>query len=225
MTTLNRLVAAVLLLLPFSIGCGGKQGPPATPPPATLTASPVAPAVPAMPVLTPLPPPVQAPAPAAASASPGTRSAPPGAAAAPTTTVPAGPAASAAPAPSPVTAEPTRPGPAPAATLPKRPRPKGKVALPAKLGTVTFDHPKHAEAMAIPCAHCHHPSRPEKILAAEQQACRECHTSPPSPPMKTSLQAAFHDPRAAAGTCLTCHRETVARGKQAPVKCMDCHKK
>lgn len=109
--------------------------------------------------------------------------------------------------------------------LPKRPQPKAKITLPAKLGAVTLDHKKHAEVMAIPCARCHHASRPEKPLVAEQQACRECHTTPATAPLKTNLQAAFHDPKAAAGTCLDCHREALAKGKPAPVKCMECHKK
>ncbi|HSD65258.1 MAG TPA: cytochrome c3 family protein, partial [Vicinamibacteria bacterium] len=73
------------------------------------------------------------------------------------------------------------------------------------------------------CATCHHASRPPKPSAAEQQACRECHTSPASPPMKTSLQAAFHDPKAGSGTCIDCHARSVAKG--APVKCLGCHKK
>jgi nitrate/TMAO reductase-like tetraheme cytochrome c subunit len=40
--------------------------------------------------------------------------------------------------------------------------------------------------------------------------------------MKTSLQAAFHDPKAAAGTCIDCHKQ---KGGPAPVKCLECHKK
>jgi hypothetical protein len=115
--------------------------------------------------------------------------------------------------------------PAPAAKLPTRPRPQGKVTLPARLGAVTFDHPKHADAMAIPCTKCHHASRPEKPLAAQQQACRECHTSPATAPMKVGLQAAFHDPKAAAGTCIDCHKEAVAKGKHPPVGCPQCHKR
>jgi hypothetical protein len=111
-----------------------------------------------------------------------------------------------------------------AAKLPTRPRPKGKVTLAAKLGAVTFDHQKHADTMGVPCTRCHHASRPEKPLAAEQQGCRDCHTSPATPPVKTTRQAAFHDPKATAGTCIECHREAVAKGKPAPVKCVDCHK-
>lgn len=125
------------------------------------------------------------------------------------------------------------PSPSPAKGSPKPPastarpapqRPKGKVTLPAKLGAVTFDHEAHAGKRKIACATCHHPSRPQKPLAAEQQACRDCHTLPATPPMKTSLQAAFHNPTAGTGTCIDCHRKQAAPAK-APVKCAECHKK
>jgi hypothetical protein len=45
---------------------------------------------------------------------------------------------------------------------------------------------------------------------------------PAVPPMKTSLQGAFHDPKGATGTCLDCHKQ---KGGAAPVKCLECHKK
>jgi len=110
----------------------------------------------------------------------------------------------------------------PAATQPAARRPKGKITLPAKLGAVTFDHENHAGKLAIACTTCHHPSRPQKPLASENQACRDCHTMPAAPPMKTSLQAAFHDPKGATGTCIDCHKQ---KGGPAPVKCLECHKK
>lgn len=101
-------------------------------------------------------------------------------------------------------------------------RPK-TVTLPAKLGAVTFDHDRHASRPGVTCATCHHASKPVKPLTRERQACRECHTSPAKPPVKTSLQAAFHDPKAASGTCIDCHARSAAQG--APLKCMDCHKR
>jgi len=115
-----------------------------------------------------------------------------------------------------------------AATQPAAParptaqRPKGKITLPAKLGAVTFDHENHAGELGIACTACHHPSRPQKPLTSETQACRDCHRSPAAPPMKTSLQAAFHDPKGATGTCIACHKQ---KGGSAPVRCLDCHKK
>jgi hypothetical protein len=87
---------------------------------------------------------------------------------------------------------------------------------------VTFDHEKHAGENKVACTTCHHPSRPQKPQAAENQACRDCHTMPAAPPMKTSLQAAFHDPKGATGTCIDCHRK---KPGEAPVKCLECHKK
>src|SRR3990172_1950269 len=93
------------------------------------------------------------------------------------------------------------------------------------LGGVKFEHKLHAEARGIKCETCHHPSKPQKPAAAPQQACAECHEKTAKPPMKTFLQAAFHNPRATAGTCIDCHTAENAKGKKAPVKCFECHKK
>ena len=101
-------------------------------------------------------------------------------------------------------------------------RPKGKITLPAKPGAVTFDHEAHATTHKVACATCHHASKPAKPLQAEQQACRECHTTPAKAPMKTSLQAAFHDPMAKKGLCVDCHKQKAGK---APLKCAECHKK
>jgi hypothetical protein len=117
----------------------------------------------------------------------------------------------------------------PAATQPAAPartaaeRPRGKITLPAKLGAVTFDHEKHAGKPGVACTTCHHPSRPAKPLASENPACRHCHTMPAAAPMKTSLQAAFHDPKGATGTCIDCHKQQKIGA--APLKCLECHKK
>lgn len=92
------------------------------------------------------------------------------------------------------------------------------------LGAVKFEHKLHS-ARAAKCETCHHPSKPEKPNAALQQACSDCHTKAAVSPMKTKLQAAFHNPTAAAGTCIDCHKAETAKGKVAPVKCMGCHKK
>jgi hypothetical protein len=110
-------------------------------------------------------------------------------------------------------------------TRPAAQQPKAKITLPAKLGAVTFDHGNHVGKLKVACAGCHHASRPEKPLAAEQQACRDCHTMPATPPLKTSLQAAFHDPKGSKGTCIDCHKQSVAKGTAAPMKCLECHKK
>jgi len=214
MTSRTRLLATVLLLAPLAFACGKKAE---RPPDTTQPASPT---------------PGVAAREGAAVASPPV---------APTTVLPQ-PAGTAAPvrpqatepqAPPPPAAATSAPPPTtqaekPAATQPVAPagpaaeRPKGKITLSAKLGAVTFDHENHTGKRGIACTTCHHPSRPQKPLASENQACRDCHTMPAAPPLKTSLQAAFHDPKGATGTCIDCHKQ---RGGAAPVKCLDCHKK
>ena len=94
----------------------------------------------------------------------------------------------------------------------------------APMGAVKFNHTPHLR-VAGRCAVCHHPSKPLKPLQSPQQACTDCHTKPPTPPVTTSLQAAFHNPTATMGLCIDCHKEQNASGKAAPVKCADCHQK
>ena len=93
----------------------------------------------------------------------------------------------------------------------------------APMGGVKFDHAKHAKKVGDKCDTCHHASKAEMPAKAEQQKCTDCHTKTATPPMKTKLQAAFHDPMAKKGTCIDCHAKDEA--KKAPVKCADCHKK
>jgi hypothetical protein len=211
MTSRARLLATVLLLAPLAFACGKREE---RPPAATQPASP-----PSSVAATEAPAPASAPATTAATPLPaGTAES-----AVPATARPHAPAAAATAAPPP-TAQAEKPAatPPPVPARPPVQRPKGKITLPGKLGAVTFDHESHAGKRGIACTTCHHPSRPQKPLASEHQACRHCHTMPAAPPMKTSLQAAFHDPRAATGTCIDCHRQ---KGGPAPVKCLECHKK
>ena len=120
---------------------------------------------------------------------------------------------------SPAAAQPASP------SQPAKAVPKDVVILKAALGGVRFEHKLHSETRKIACETCHHASRPEKPATAEQQACRQCHTTVAAAPMKTKLQAAFHNPTATAGTCIDCHKAGIAKGNAAPVKCLDCHKK
>lgn len=108
---------------------------------------------------------------------------------------------------------------------PAKTAPKDVVVLKAALGGVRFEHKLHSESRKIACETCHHASRPERPATAAQQACGQCHTSVAAAPMKTKLQAAFHNPTATAGTCIDCHKARNAKGQAAPVKCPDCHKK
>ena len=103
--------------------------------------------------------------------------------------------------------------------------PQGAILLKGpSMGAVKFPHAAHLK-VAGRCVVCHHPSKPEKSLKVPQEACTDCHTKPPTPPVTTGLQAAFHNPTATAGLCVTCHQTENTHGKAAPVKCADCHKK
>jgi Class III cytochrome C family len=103
--------------------------------------------------------------------------------------------------------------------------PKAPIILKgAPMGAVKFDHTSHIK-VAGKCDTCHHASKAAKPLKTPQEACTDCHTKPPTPPVTTSLQAAFHNPTASAGLCIDCHKKANAAGKAAPVKCTECHQK
>ena len=95
----------------------------------------------------------------------------------------------------------------------------------APMGGVRLEHKLHVERAGNTCEGCHHASKPEKPATAPQQACSACHTKVAAPPMKTKYQAAFHNPMAQSGTCVDCHKAQNLKGKKAPVKCAECHKK
>ncbi|MGC2323978.1 MAG: cytochrome c3 family protein [Terriglobales bacterium] len=107
----------------------------------------------------------------------------------------------------------------------EKPAPDTVVLKGAPMGGVKFNHKAHAVDQKIKCDTCHHASKTEKPLTSPHQACTDCHTKTAEAPMKTKLQAAFHNPTAQAGTCIDCHKAEDAKGKKAPVKCADCHKK
>jgi hypothetical protein len=100
---------------------------------------------------------------------------------------------------------------------------KDTYILKAANGAVKFDHNKHSTTTK--CEVCHHASKAEKPLKSAHEACADCHTNPPQQPVKTKLQAAFHNPAATAGICVDCHKKEVASGKKAPTKCTECHVK
>ena len=103
--------------------------------------------------------------------------------------------------------------------------PQDTYVLKAPNGAVKFDHKAHVAAADKKCDTCHHASKPEKPSKAAQEACSDCHTKTAEAPMKTKLQAAFHDPTAKKGTCIDCHTKAAAAGKKAPTKCTECHNK
>jgi nitrate/TMAO reductase-like tetraheme cytochrome c subunit len=100
--------------------------------------------------------------------------------------------------------------------------PEGPIILKgAPMGGVKFLHSQHKMA----CVTCHHASKPEKPAKSLYQPCTDCHTKVAAPPMKTKLQAAFHNPTATSGICIDCHKKEAAAGKPAPTKCAQCHQK
>ena len=99
------------------------------------------------------------------------------------------------------------------------------VVLKASNGAVTFQHTLHTKDRGAKCDTCHHASKSAKPKTSEYQKCTDCHTNPATPPMKTKTQAAFHDPMAKKGVCIDCHVAENAKGKKAPTKCTECHKK
>jgi hypothetical protein len=103
--------------------------------------------------------------------------------------------------------------------------PKEVILKGAPMGGVKFNHEMHSKDLGVKCETCHHASKPEKAAKAPQEACTDCHTKTATPPMKTKLQAAFHNPTAQSGLCIDCHKAENAKGKKAPTKCMECHKK
>jgi Class III cytochrome C family len=102
--------------------------------------------------------------------------------------------------------------------------PKTVVLKGSPLGPVTMDHAMHI-SKKIPCETCHHASKPEKPKTSPYERCEDCHTQVAQAPMKTKLQAAFHDPMAKKGLCIDCHVKEAAAGVKAPTKCMECHKR
>jgi hypothetical protein len=117
---------------------------------------------------------------------------------------------------------------APPQKAPEKAKPVAKdvvVLTGSALGAVRLQHKLHAEREGNTCTSCHHPSKPERPLKTPQQVCSDCHTKVAAAPMKTRYQAAFHDAKAQAGTCIDCHKTENAKGKKAPLKCAECHKK
>jgi hypothetical protein len=108
-------------------------------------------------------------------------------------------------------------------SAPSQQAPAGAITIKGpSMPAVKFPHSAHTH-VAGKCEVCHHASKPEKPLKSLQEACTDCHTKPATPPVSTSLQAAFHNPSATSGLCITCHKTENREGKAAPVKCADCH--
>jgi len=84
-----------------------------------------------------------------------------------------------------------------------------------KFGVVPFSHKTHIEKEKIDCAKCHHKDKNPK----EPDKCSTCHLPKDVKDNAPPAKDAFHK------NCQACHKEAVEKGKQAPVKCNECHKK
>ncbi len=94
------------------------------------------------------------------------------------------------------------------------------------MGGVKFQHNVHSSKdRAAKCDTCHHAAKPEKASKTATESCADCHTKAAAAPMKTTYKLAFHDAPAKKGVCIDCHTAQNAKGKKAPTKCTECHKK
>ena len=93
------------------------------------------------------------------------------------------------------------------------------------MGGVKFMHTLHSKDRGAKCETCHHAAKPEKAAKTATDACSTCHTKTAAAPMKTTYKLAFHDAMAKKGVCIDCHTAENAKGKKAPTKCAECHKK
>jgi hypothetical protein len=85
----------------------------------------------------------------------------------------------------------------------------------AKMAPVTFSHPTHIDKAKVDCAVCHHKDKDPKNPAA----CTTCHAVKEAKGGAPTAKDAFH------AKCQGCHKEAAAKGKPAPTKCAECHKK
>lgn len=84
-----------------------------------------------------------------------------------------------------------------------------------KLPPVSFSHITHTEKTKIDCVKCHHKDKDPK----NPELCISCHLIKEVKDNAPMAKEAYHK------NCIDCHKESVAKGVAAPVKCNDCHKK
>ena len=85
----------------------------------------------------------------------------------------------------------------------------------AKMAPVTFSHATHADKAKIDCVICHHKDKDAK----EPANCLTCHPVKDAKDNAPLAKDAFHT------RCQGCHKDNVSKGKTAPTKCNECHKK
>ena len=82
----------------------------------------------------------------------------------------------------------------------------------AKMAPVVLSHSSHVEKQKIDCVKCHHKD------GQSPKACTTCHGQA-AKDKSPAAKDAFH------AMCQNCHKEIASKGKSAPVKCNECHKK
>jgi hypothetical protein len=87
---------------------------------------------------------------------------------------------------------------------------------------IRFDHRAHL-TRAPDCSMCHHAPKPERPQVSAFQPCSSCHDSVIRAPMRTDRRRAFHQVTAVSGLCIDCHKAQNRQGRQAPVRCAQCH--
>lgn len=88
--------------------------------------------------------------------------------------------------------------------------PKEPKKYDSKMGTVTFEHGKHA---SLKCEECHH--------TGEMKACSTCHGKEAKEKV-VKLYDAIHG-KTATHSCIACHTKAAEAGKKAPKDCKGCH--
>ena len=78
-------------------------------------------------------------------------------------------------------------------------------------GSVRFMHKTHVGEHGVKCEACHHPPKGPGTEKTTEQMCSSCHTRQPLPPVKTTLQSAFHNQNGTAGVCIDCHKAENAK--------------
>ncbi|HOV89257.1 MAG TPA: cytochrome c3 family protein [Syntrophorhabdaceae bacterium] len=97
----------------------------------------------------------------------------------------------------------------------KAPEPMSLKIEGGKLPPVSFSHVTHTEKTKIDCIKCHHKDKDPK----NPEPCIQCHLVKEVKDNAPIAKEAYHK------NCIECHKESVAKGTTAPVKCNECHKK
>jgi hypothetical protein len=77
---------------------------------------------------------------------------------------------------------------------------------------VTFYHGKHINEFGVACVTCHH-DQDETFTSGDAPLCIDCHSAGTEIGYKDSMHR----------SCVICHIDEVAIGKEPPTDCFGCH--